>query len=925
MKKQIALLVSLALTVSSFGISAWADEIEVSEPVIGVGTEIVTPIVPTVEEVDEVFSDFGSEDIEIEVTEDIIEVEDLTATEESEDDTVDAFEMGASAMLSGSGEEVFVGEETSDAPAVDNYIHDETFESYNVATNYADALVLGKLKGTQAYSKVIKEGENKVLELYRWNPNTSYSSYMGFMKFQGTGAFSPSKTGIMEASVKFKMESLENAKYYPITFNAASSSIYAFYPTVWVENGTFYVKNNTFGQSGGDKNKSLNVAAQAGVWYELKIKMYVDGNAETRDSYDFAVTKVSDGTTVVSGEDVILGPGFSGQGAMKNTGLTQLGFGGVIGTAASSSPKSWIDDIHTKYTPAQVKSATFKDGDKNVSPVDKIEIEFTQYMKGSTFSNITITDKNGDPALDAEGEEIVITPKAVSATKCELLLSEILAYESKFKLVIPADKVEAQNGDKCAATVINFETGVFVYETPIDSSVKLDDTFDSSATDDTTSYGRNSAAYEMDNTLNSTVLKYKKYVGGTSNNVPYFGYTAYPKVAFSPLQTGTFKLSVKFKADDVVNDDIFPITLKPAKDSLAEGSRYGVTPFVYINNGRFYQVGGSSTEADKEIARAENNVWYELSVNITIDGDKNTNDLFSYELKRVDGADITEGTKTLTGENLVYGRSAYAPGTASYNGYDNEGIKRIYFGGISSELGSSAGAMDGYSNGFVYIDDAKVIKYDVPEMTVSIADGATGVSVNEQLKLTFDQKVNSADFAKITLKQGDNFVTVTPDAKDGYTKTCTLKTSALEYNREYTLTIPAMKNQGGIPAKPMTIKFTTEKKPADVAISNVKVNGVNSESASYNFTPGSDITINANYQNAIASESKASLFVQLVNANGEVVKIGYEDVTLSANANGNIQAKVTIPQDIGAGAKVYIFAWDSIQTMTPVSNVVCIE
>ena len=43
MKKQIALLVSLALTVSSFGFSAWADEVEVVEPMVGVGTEIITP------------------------------------------------------------------------------------------------------------------------------------------------------------------------------------------------------------------------------------------------------------------------------------------------------------------------------------------------------------------------------------------------------------------------------------------------------------------------------------------------------------------------------------------------------------------------------------------------------------------------------------------------------------------------------------------------------------------------------------------------------------------------------------------------------------------------------------------------------------------------------------------------------------------
>jgi len=142
--------------------------------------------------------------------------------------------------------------------------------------------------------------------------------------------------------------------------------------------------------------------------------------------------------------------------------------------------------------------------------------------------------------------------------------------------------------------------------------------------------------------------------------------------------------------------------------------------------------------------------------------------------------------------------------------------KEVYIRWKSDKTSSTDGTTsnnDGIAIANIYIlGTAKLVDDGTaPQLVSSVPEaGGTGASANGKIVLTFDEKVQAAENAAGTL----NGVSISPVVSG---KTVMFEYTGLEYNTEYTFTLPAGSISdltGNSIASDITITFTTMSKPA---------------------------------------------------------------------------------------------------------------
>lgn len=130
----------------------------------------------------------------------------------------------------------------------------------------------------------------------------------------------------------------------------------------------------------------------------------------------------------------------------------------------------------------------------------------------------------------------------------------------------------------------------------------------------------------------------------------------------------------------------------------------------------------------------------------------------------------------------------------------------------SSEIGGSASENDGTSITAIYVLGTPKIYNDgtAPKLVNSIpANAATGVSASGRIVLTFDEKVKLADHVDVTLGNKKLKATVAG-------KSITFAYLGLDYNSEYTFTLPANSVSDladNVLTEAISVKFTTVAPP----------------------------------------------------------------------------------------------------------------
>ena len=898
MKKQIALLLSATLALSSFGFSAWAEEIEVSEPVLG-GIEIVPPSIDVAEDVEIITPDFvvDGEVIEIPVEEFESEETENVDNVYVEDDfsDIDLPEVGASSMLSGAGSEVIMGEETQNLPADDININVNFTDSFTGISNNGRT-------GTITYEQDAVLG-SKVMKHIR--ASVGDTSFAGFYK-----TFSSAKKGRIHASVKVKVDDTTSTQVLPISFFAAGANVIDFYqavPTVYILEGKFRVPSFNAGSDGGGSSEVGT--ALSDQWYQIDIYANVDGNTSTTDTFDYEIYTLGANNAkslTFSGKDVKFGNNIaSGANRLQaNAGISTIAYC-MIAKNGWAAPENypvpgaiWMDDANCSYAPAEAYSEV--DGKTNINPgVSEIIVEFLQYMTPSTFQNITVTKADGNPVTDVDGAPVTVTITPVNARKAKITFSEIIAGNTQYKITVPAS-VKTQSQESCTPKTINFGTSEYVYVAPVDSSVAFERTFDdNNITGLGTYYFGNAIVTDTDQTRGKVWEVYKS----GSPDKPYHSYMASTYYNLPTPQTGPIFMSVKFKVADHTSWDFSPISFI---NHASADVYYASASFLRVNNGKFLENDCVTSPADVEA-----NVWYQLDVTIFIDGKNTTDDTYSYTLKRLDGGELVDGKSEITKDNVVFGKHEY--GGKGLN--EQVQVGRIHFAQIASfGKGYANDAEIARVSGKYYVDDIVVKKFLSPSVTSTIANNATNVPINKEIKLTFDQKVDAADFTKIMLKQGETVLEVTPSVTSGMVKSVTIvPKNNFDYNREYVLSIPKLKNQGGISSLAQDITFITDLKPSNV--------GINTQSITKS-TVGNTITIGATLvNNSMSNPNQASIITTLVGVtSGRVYDIGYKTHTISAGLTANTSVELTKPDNLSEAIKVVVYAFDTIKNMELATN-----
>lgn len=890
MKKQIALLLSATLALSSFGFSAWAEEIEVSEPVLG-GIEIVPPSIDVAEDVEIITPDFVVDGEVIEIPEEDFEIEESEEVETEDDfSDIDLPEIGASSMLSGSGSEVIMGEEIQNAPADDININVNFTDSFTGISNNGRTGTITYEQDAVLGSKVMKHIRASVAD----------TSFAGFYK-----TFSSAKKGRIHASVKVKVDDTTSTQVLPISFFAAGANTIDFYgavPTVYILEGKFRVPSFNAGSNGGGSSEVGT--ALSDQWYQIDIYANVDGNTSTTDTFDYEIYTLGANNAkslTFSGKDVKFGNNIaSGANRLQaNAGISTIAYCMIAKnkwnyTVNDPVPGAiWMDDANCSYAPAEAYSEV--DGKTNINPgVPEIIVEFLQYMTPSTFQNITVTKADGNPVTDVDGTPVTVTITPVNARKAKITFSEIIAGNTQYKITVPAS-VKTQSQESCTPKTINFGTSEYVYVAPVDSSVAFERTFDDNSMSD---LGFVSADQEI---VTDTDLERDKVLKVKKNGAPDKPYTSYLSSAYYQLptaQTGSIFMSVKFKVPDTSKWDFAPISFIGNKQSY-----YTSASFLRVNNGKFLENDRVTSPADVEA-----NVWYQLDVTLFVDGNAATTDTYSYTLKRLDGGYLVDDKTEITKDNVNFGIQEYG----GLTGISQQvSVERVHFGMVSTYSQDYADEHEyaRYSDDY-FIDDISIKKFLAPSFTSTITDGATDVAINKEITLTFDQKVDATSFSKIMLTQAGNVLDITPSVTSGYVKSVTLDTRDFDYNREYVLTITGVQNQGGVKAVTKTITFKTVAKPSSVGIDAVtRANN------------GNNITINANLiNNAMPAKTQASIVATLVGiTSGRVYDIAYKTYSLE-NQSTPVSLDLTKPNNLSESIKVVVYAFDTINNMDLATN-----
>ncbi len=323
-------------------------------------------------------------------------------------------------------------------------------------------------------------------------------------------------------------------------------------------------------------------------------------------------------------------------------------------------------------------------------------------------------------------------------------------------------------------------------------------------------YGNDHYAIETEaNSDNKYIKLMDKYIAQDPSGYDYGRLNVILEQNTVMNKAGTFAVETKFQMPDLRNGaKYYPITAFYTEADFNKAgawNRGDLARFVYVQKdeeGFSFKVSNATpadttvttiTNAGTTIAAAEAGKWYTLKLTFNIDENAETLDTFSY--------DLTDGTNSYTGDNVVVGNKAGYDAISDAARYNLTSIYKIAFGYIWDE--TTASAEDPTT---IYLDDLSIKNVVLPIKMVSSspAADAENVAIDKSITLTFSEAVTEAsaqnititpDVAKTITAEG-NVVTIDP-------------TADLAYGETYTVTIPAtVVNADGKPVEATSFSFT---------------------------------------------------------------------------------------------------------------------
>lgn len=401
-----------------------------------------------------------------------------------------------------------------------------------------------------------------------------------------------------------------------------------------------------------------------GKFYRIKLTLNVDGNTETKDTYYFEVYDEHENLVAsnITQDPSAIGLSTGGDGynfyKLSKIRSIQLNLINIGKNSGYTCPVT-MDYAKTYYadTPA-VTSSTLADNATGVEEGDKFKICFGNPINGGTLSAIKLLNKDG---TEAESLNPVLSEDKLS---CEITMPA-LASETEYSVVI-SNKVLSED-------LVPFTEKIIKFTSAKDSLI----------------FGGKAV-----NLIDGSHLKswYTNITKDTENGLltqtrNRAETDIYPSSLYAPnSETLSLSGNVEIEARMMFNDtavnaatynySTLPIAVRDTgvKDSIT----YGYAKMLYIAGGKLYAtnpVRGETYDADAfEVCTIRPDKFYTFKLNLNIDGNPNTTDLYYYT--------VTDGENTWTNRNTS--KSGYNIGismaAADYDMYKMTKVDGIYFG-----------------------------------------------------------------------------------------------------------------------------------------------------------------------------------------------------------------------------------------------------
>ncbi|MGB9803084.1 Ig-like domain-containing protein [Desulfofundulus sp.] len=462
-----------------------------------------------------------------------------------------------------------------------------------------------------------------------------------------------------------------------------------------------------------------------------------------------------------------------------------------INLTASITPQGSEDTI-----PPAVQNCDPADGTASV-PVNKtITITFTEdVQEGPQYAGISLVDDQNNA---------VTLQKSISGRVLTLKPASDLAYYKRYTVTIPAGAVKDAEGNELA------QPCVFSFTTAAQQGARIEVTVPQSGVLDN---------FTVPPGASSVVLNQ----GGAQLEIPKDAFSGAATITFKPVdKTGLPGASAIGQVFEIKIENVTlaqPVILRlPAP----AGERVRVFKLV---GDRWVNLGGTVSSGYVEVSQTSFSTFtaanapapptaspapgsYTGSVKVTLAAESGATILYG-----LNAAPQTTWTAPITLTS-----SATIRAVAVKDSLTSDEASFAYT--VSSSSGSSSGSTGGSSGGGGGGSGA-VIPY---VSSSDPADKATGVSVDKEIKILFNEVVSEGnDFAKITLKDAAGKAVELTTRIDGGTLYIKPKT-ALNYGSTYTVFIPAgaLKDKEGYSlSRDYTFTFTTvaeqPKPPAEQA------------------------------------------------------------------------------------------------------------
>ena len=723
----------------------------------------------------------------------------------------------------------------------------------------------------------------------------------GFLRIP-TADYDTPVSGNIEMKAKFKVNNLTDVEYYPLSFKTdkqlkTDDSFYDFAKMIYISKGKFMIANpdapSDIASTNGIYTTTEIADVQTDKWYDLTINLYIDGDETTFDSWSYSL-KDTAGNVIGSGENYVLGvsQGNSAYNFFDMAGIKRF-IASYINNSTAVNSIMYLDDVSIK---AQLAAPKISNVDIDTTEAQRpvITVTFNQEMNVDSFSGITVKDE--------QGNAVELEISSDNASVCTVKILTDLPYETNFTLTVPST-VTAASGAAMEELTKSFTAPKFQIPT---EETYLSEEFSGVKTDLLDRIqARAVSAWNVvnDTDLDSGVVYVQKNVKGT-------GFLRTPTADYETPVSGNIEMKAKFKVNNLTDVEYYPLSFKSDKQIKTNDDVFDFAKMIYISKGKF-MIANPDAPADittsagvyttAEVADAETDKWYDLTIRLNIDGDETTFDTWSYTLKDIAGNEIGSG------ENYVLGVSQ---GNAAYNFFDMAGIKRF----LASYINNST-AVDS----IMYLDDVSIVKLKNPVATASISDGAENVSVSDEIVISFSQPVDAEGFDRITLTKGGENVAVSVRPTTGYTKTCTVTfADNLDYNREYVLNIPQMQYEYKVYSDALNIRFKTELKKNAIEVENLTIN----DGGAVVVAAGEKIKINADFANVSSADEDAALIVAVYDKYGTMHGAVYKNTTVETGKSASLEAELTVPQDVGEDAYIMVYTWNGIGIMSPISGAI---